>query len=63
MNLQAKLDVAAMPIKQYLEATVVPTLMLGMQQLARERPDDPIEYLASYLLQHNPKKKTPPSVS
>jgi protein dpy-30 len=35
---------------------VVPLLMQGMQSLCKERPDDPVEYLASYLLQHNPKK-------
>lgn len=35
---------------------MVPLLMQGMQALCKERPDDPIEYLALYLLKHNPNK-------
>jgi protein dpy-30 len=38
------------------ESTVVPLLMQGLQSLCKERPEDPVEYLANYLLQHNPKK-------
>jgi protein dpy-30 len=38
------------------ESTVVPLLMQGLQTLCKERPEDPVEYLASYLLQHNPNK-------
>lgn len=34
----------------------MPLLMSGLQSLCKERPEDPIEYLANYLLQHNPKK-------
>jgi hypothetical protein len=30
----------------------------GMSELVKERPENPVEYLASYLLQHDPKKKT-----
>jgi protein dpy-30 len=33
--------------------------MQGMQQLVKERPEDPVEYLAAYLLKHNPKNKAP----
>lgn len=40
------------------ESTVVPLLMQGLQSLCRERPEDPVEYLANYLLQHNTKKGT-----
>jgi protein dpy-30 len=36
------------------EATVVPVLMQGLQALCKERPENPIEYLAAYLLAHNP---------
>lgn len=42
---------------QYLDHTVVPILMKGMQQLCREKPDDPVAYLAAYLLKHNPRSK------
>jgi hypothetical protein len=39
------------------EATVVPVLMQGMQALCKERPDNPIEFLAYYLLSHNEQEK------
>lgn len=35
--------------------TVVPILMQGMQELVKERPEDPVQYLAAYLIKHNPK--------
>jgi protein dpy-30 len=41
------------------ESTVVPILMQAMQSLCRERPEDPVEYIANYLLQHKPKKNEP----
>lgn len=46
-----------MPVRQYLEATVVPVLMQGLGQVVRERPSDPVEYLAAYLLKHNPQQQ------
>jgi protein dpy-30 len=49
----------AVPNRKYLEQTVVPILMQGMQQLVKERPEDPVEYLAAYLLKHNPKNNAP----
>ncbi|XP_043644175.1 protein dpy-30 homolog [Drosophila teissieri] len=42
-----------MPTRQYLDQTVAPVLLHGMQALARERPTDPIQFLASYLLKHS----------
>lgn len=57
MNVHAKVSTQALSVRQYLEATVVPILMQGMQSLVRERPPDAIEYLAAYLLKHNPSKK------
>ncbi|WIA17301.1 hypothetical protein OEZ85_014168 [Tetradesmus obliquus] len=56
VNIQKRLTSHALPIRQYLESTVVPLLMQGLQSLCKERPEDPVEYLANYLLQHNPKK-------
>jgi protein dpy-30 len=38
------------------ESTVVPLLMQGMQALCKERPDNPVEYLANFLLQHGSKQ-------
>ena len=63
-----KQDLASLPTRQYLDQTVVPILLQvtrklidklidnlvfqGLASLARERPRDPIEYLAGYLLRH-----------
>jgi protein dpy-30 len=38
--------------RAYLDQTVVPLLLQGMAELAREKPDNAIEYLANYLLKH-----------
>ena len=38
--------------RSYLDQTVVPVLLQGMAELAKERPENPIEYLANYLLKH-----------
>jgi protein dpy-30 len=43
------------------ESSVVPLLMQALQSLCKERPDDPVEYVANYLLQHNPKKAEAPA--
>lgn len=61
LNTHAALNTAAMPVRQYLEATVVPILMQGLGQVVRERPSDPVEYLAAYLLKHNPQQQQQPA--
>jgi len=58
-----KIDVHAMPIRQYLETSVVPILLQGMQTLVKERPNNPVEFLAAYLLKNNPQgPSNPPQV-
>ncbi|XP_034666396.1 protein dpy-30 homolog [Drosophila subobscura] len=44
---------SSLPTRQYLDQTVAPILLHGLQALARERPTDPIQFLASYLLKHS----------
>jgi len=53
---QPKVSLQALPLREYLDETVVPLLLEGLQALARERPANPVEYLAAYLLKHNPQK-------
>lgn len=78
---QAALSVAsgltpqALGVRAYLEQTVVPLLLEGMNQLVNDRcvcplslvwrarltdlnrrPENPVEYLAVYLLKNNPQK-------
>ncbi|XP_013100416.2 protein dpy-30 homolog [Stomoxys calcitrans] len=45
-------DLNSLPTRQYLDQTVAPILLMGLQTLARERPSDPISFLASYLLKN-----------
>lgn len=45
-------DLSSIPTKQYIDQTVAPILLEGIKALAKERPHDPIGYLAQYLLKH-----------
>lgn len=49
-------SVKAASNRDYLEESLVPLLIAGMNRLARERPKDPIEYMAAYLLANNPNR-------
>jgi len=51
---QEKLNLQSLPIRAYLDQTVVPLLLDGMSALVKERPPNPVEWLATYLLKHNP---------
>lgn len=48
-------ELQALPTKQYLDQTVAPILLQGLQVLAKERPPDPIGFLAAYLLENKAK--------
>lgn len=54
-----RVDLAALPTRQYLDQTVVPILLQGLSYLAKERPLDPVSALGNFLL----KQKTVPSNS
>jgi len=43
---QSKMNLQALPIRAYLDQTVVPILLDGMSALVKERPPNPIEWLA-----------------
>lgn len=45
-------DVTALPTKQYLDQTVAPILLEGLKTLAKDRPQDPVTFLANFLLKH-----------
>jgi len=34
----------------------MPLLLEALAQLAKEKPEEPIEFIAKYLLDHNPEK-------
>eukprot|EP01134_Creolimax_fragrantissima_P004780 CFRG4780T1 len=44
--------VSATPIREYLDTTVTPLLHEGLTELAELRPEDPVQYLAEFLLQN-----------
>ncbi|CAL2044694.1 CBN-DPY-30 protein [Caenorhabditis brenneri] len=41
---------SSIPTRQYLDSTVVPILLQGLGALAKDRPENPIEFLANFLL-------------
>lgn len=41
-----------LPIRAYLDQTVVPILLQGLAETAKERPKNPIEFLGNYLLKN-----------
>ncbi|XP_022221800.1 protein dpy-30 homolog [Drosophila obscura] len=45
-------DPNSLPVRQYLDQTVAPILLHGLHALARDRPTDPVSYLATYLLKN-----------
>jgi len=49
-----KINLQSVPIRAYLDQTVVPLLLDGMSELVKERPPNPIDWLAAYLLRNNP---------
>ena len=47
----------SLPTRSYLDETVVPVMMQALAAVSRDRPEDPIDYVAHYLLKHNPKRQ------
>ena len=43
-------------IRSYLDKTVVPLVLQGMAEVAKERPENPIKYLADFLMKHSNEK-------
>ncbi|CAD5121350.1 DgyrCDS9873 [Dimorphilus gyrociliatus] len=49
---KAKVDLQSLPARAYLDQTVVPILLQGMSALVKERPPNPIEFLAAFLMKN-----------
>ena len=54
MNLSSAIPVRSLPKQEYLQATVIPLLFDGMSWIIKERPEDPVENLAMFLIKNNP---------
>eukprot|EP00826_Nyctotherus_ovalis_P040117 TRINITY_DN3912_c0_g1_i2.p1 TRINITY_DN3912_c0_g1~~TRINITY_DN3912_c0_g1_i2.p1 ORF type:complete len:147 (+),score=56.51 TRINITY_DN3912_c0_g1_i2:151-591(+) len=43
-----------LPTKEYIEKTVLKLLLQALTVVAKERPENPVEFVAYYILKHNP---------
>ena len=46
-----------LPLRAYLDKTVVPIMLQALSECAKERPAYPVEFVANYLLENNPEKR------
>ena len=52
---------AAILKEEYLEKTILPLVLEGLSWIIKERPNDPVEHLAMFLLKNNQKvEEVPP---
>ncbi|NWR46888.1 KAD7 kinase, partial [Regulus satrapa] len=51
---QELLEAQSVPLRNYLMENVMPTLMRGINECCRIRPDDPVNFLAEYLFKNSP---------
>ncbi|KAL6256941.1 hypothetical protein P5V15_011876 [Pogonomyrmex californicus] len=52
-----RLCILAEPLRQYLVKYIFPTLTEALIEVAKLRPEDPIDFLAEYLFKKNPEGK------
>mmetsp|Transcript_31282 Transcript_31282/g.77504 ORF Transcript_31282/g.77504 Transcript_31282/m.77504 type:complete len:119 (-) Transcript_31282:240-596(-) len=53
----ATMNAQSLPIRQYLDQMIVPVLLPALNAVATERPPNPIEFLANFLLKNNPQNQ------
>lgn len=58
MTTQSRINVNALPTQAYLEATIVPAVMRALHEVCHARPENPLEFIAYYILKHNPNRKS-----
>ncbi|NXT69283.1 KAD7 kinase, partial [Chaetops frenatus] len=51
---QELLEAQSVPLRNYLMKNVMPTLMQGINECCRIRPEDPVDFLAEYLFKNSP---------
>jgi len=44
----------------YIKTNLQPFLVKALAALAREKPGEPLKFLATYLIKHNPNNPNPP---
>ena len=50
-------DIKSLPMQAYLNKTVMPLVLEGMAEVSKVKPENPIKFLADYLIQHSSEKK------
>ncbi|PWU90994.1 hypothetical protein C4B63_46g54 [Trypanosoma cruzi] len=48
------LELRKLPLREYLQHNIVPLLSKGLVEVCKTRPKDPVEFLAEWLMRHNP---------
>ena len=51
-----QVEIKQLPIKAYLDQNLMPLLLEALTELSKQKPEEPIEFVAKYLLEHNPEK-------
>ena len=46
-----------LPIRQYLDKHIMPSLIEALEKLTQDKPEDPIQYIGEYLLREEEKMK------
>jgi adenylate kinase family enzyme len=54
----AELEARKQPLTRYLQDRVLPLLHKGLLEVCATRPDDPVDFLAEWLIRHNPHDDT-----
>ena len=47
-------DVHSMSTRQYLDSTVVPILMQALNEVSKQRPQQPVDFIVQFLKDNNP---------
>ncbi len=45
-----------LPLRSYFDECLIPVLLPGLAAVAAARPDDPVSFLAHFMLRNNPKR-------
>jgi hypothetical protein len=54
LSLGNAMPTRSLPKQEYIQATVVPLLLEGLAWIIKEKPEDPVENLAMFLIKNNP---------
>ena len=46
-----------LPIRQYMDTHIMPSLIEALEKLTQDKPEDPIQYIGEYLLREDDKVK------